>query len=328
MKKVISIILVLIMCTAVVSESASIMAAETNTLTTGRTVKCDKCGGSGRLLCSLCNGLGSYLLYDVVSQGNKRYFCTRCGGTGRVECDECHGAGTWTVSDSDNSKSNSSSSSSSSNNKAKKKNTSKKTTTKKSSSIKTTNPKWFSYKKIGKKSIKITGYKSEYGWNGIYQKKIKTLKFPSKINGYKVKSIEYCYPACYDNDYGKRLKKIIINKGCTSLGEGCFEGYKKLSSVELPSSMTNIGEDAFSECESLKSIKLPSGLKKIGEDAFSVSGIKSIKLPKKLKKLGSAAFRQTGLKSVTIPGGLKKTGDNQFAYCKKLKKATIKKDVK
>ena len=68
----------------------------------------------------------------------------------------------------------------------------------------------------------------------------------------------------YEND---SIEKVIIEDGCTSIGEGAFSGCTSLTSITIPASVTSIGEDAFSGCNNLAI----SGYSRTFADAYANS---------------------------------------------------------
>ena len=89
------------------------------------------------------------------------------------------------------------------------------------------------------------------------------------------------------------VKKIIINKGITSIGDYAFYDFNALTEVVIADTVTYIGKSAFERCYNLKSIQLPS----------------------KLTTVDSYAFFRTGLKEVTVPSSVKIIENNAFGYC-------------
>ena len=55
-------------------------------------------------------------------------------------------------------------------------------------------------------------------------------------------------------EVNKRLRKVEIPEGVTSIAECVFENCKSLQSIVIPNSVTSIGEKAFNGCTSLKTI--------------------------------------------------------------------------
>ena len=86
-------------------------------------------------------------------------------------------------------------------------------------------------------------------------------------------SFHYDY-STYSTDvpwYSKRttIKKVVIEKGVTSIGNYAFYECLSLKSITIPSSVTSIGESAFYSCSCLTSITIPNSVTSIGECAFS-----------------------------------------------------------
>ena len=64
------------------------------------------------------------------------------------------------------------------------------------------------------------------------------------------------------------VKRVIIERGITSIGTYTFSECKSLSSIEIPNSVTSIGAFAFWSCNSLTSIEIPDSVTSIGESAL------------------------------------------------------------
>ena len=93
------------------------------------------------------------------------------------------------------------------------------------------------------------------------------------------------------DDFGYKLKDrerdnvdvLIIENGCTSIGEWDFDDFNSLDSVSLPDSVTVIGHCAFANSESLEQIELPNGLEELRGGAFLSTGITSLYIPASVK---------------------------------------------
>lgn len=96
------------------------------------------------------------------------------------------------------------------------------------------------------------------------------------------------------SSYYKKIKKVVIKNGVTSIRTRAFSSCSSLKTVKLAPSVSTIGDWAFFDCTSLKSVKLPPGVGIIGEWAF----------------LGCRS-----LKSITIPSSVGFIGDIAFGYC-------------
>ena len=89
----------------------------------------------------------------------------------------------------------------------------------------------------------------------------------------------------------KKIKKIVIGEGITSIGDCNFYGFissENLSGDSLPTSLRSIGENAFGLWPRIP-IEIPDGVELIDRQAFKYSIIQTIKLPKNVK-IGQEAF--------------------------------------
>lgn len=124
--------------------------------------------------------------------------------------------------------------------------------------------------------------------------------------------------------YDDQIRKVVIEKGITSVGCYSFMKCKNLESVQLPNSLKVIGSYAFNECESLKEIKIPDSVERIYQCAFAdCKKLKSVQLSKNLTELYDGAFEFTGLTKIVIPDGVKSIGYSTFCFCEDLKEVTL-----
>ena len=144
------------------------------------------------------------------------------------------------------------------------------------------------------------------------------------------------------------IKKVIIEKGITTIGESVFLNCKNLTSVTISDSLTNIERSAFYGCSNLESVTIPDSVKSIGRLAFYntswlenkrkenqlviVNGIiidgnncsGDLVIPDSVKSIGDSAFEYNNdLKSVTIPDSVTSIGKNAFSSCKNLESINI-----
>ncbi len=144
------------------------------------------------------------------------------------------------------------------------------------------------------------------------------------------------------------IKKVIIEKGITTIEESVFLNCKNLTSVTLSDSLTNIERSAFYGCSNLESVTIPDSVKSIGRLAFYntswlenkrkenqlviVNGIiidgnncsGDLVIPDSVKSIGDSAFEYNNdLKSVTIPDSVTSIGKNAFNSCKNLESINI-----
>lgn len=133
------------------------------------------------------------------------------------------------------------------------------------------------------------------------------------------------------------VKKVIVEQGVTSLGDGAFMQCKNLTEVVLPDTLTRIEEFAFADtaltgitipesvtelgdcvfeqCSNLTSVNLPGGLTKIPAGLFrSCTNLTSIEIPKGVTRIEGEAFSWTGLTELTIPEGLTDIESDFISY--------------
>lgn len=143
-------------------------------------------------------------------------------------------------------------------------------------------------------------------------------------------------------NYLKKIKKIVVSKGVTSIGTMAFFDCAYAKSVSLPKTLKSIGYAAFActgitkvvipkkvktigtyafcECEDLVSVSLPKGLTKINDYAFAACfKLKGVSIPATVKTIGEGAFEACwSLTSISIPAGVKTIGESAFNDCIKL----------
>ena len=119
--------------------------------------------------------------------------------------------------------------------------------------------------------------------------------------------------------YYKKINRVIIEEGVTSIGKYAF--YRRITgNLVLPNSIETIEEHAFYGCDKLSGeLVLPNNLKTIGEYAFSgCSGLTGdLVLPAGLEKIDKNAFREcNGFKGkLILPDSLKYIGFTAFEDC-------------
>jgi len=81
----------------------------------------------------------------------------------------------------------------------------------------------------------------------------------------------------------KKIKRVVIKKGVTSISNYAFQG-----------------------CVKLKKVSIPSSVKKIGWYSFQGTGLTKVNIPKSVKRIGQEAFNKCeNLKNITLPGNFK-----------------------
>ena len=144
-------------------------------------------------------------------------------------------------------------------------------------------------------------------------------------------------------DNNSKIKKVVIEKGVTSIGNYAFSRCWGLKSITIPDGVTSIGDHAFDSCINLRSITLPDSITSIGIWAFyncwnvpsiiipdgvtsiedftfdSCIGLTSITIPNSVTNIKSSAFHNCAdLTSITIPDSVTSIGDSAFSDCNSL----------
>ena len=98
------------------------------------------------------------------------------------------------------------------------------------------------------------------------------------------------------------IKKVVIEKGVTSIGELAFFKCSSLTNITIPDSVTCIEYAAFHGCSSLSSITIPNSVTSIGIYAFVVcSSLTSITIPDGVTSIGYGAFSDcSSLKTISL----------------------------
>lgn len=134
----------------------------------------------------------------------------------------------------------------------------------------------------------------------------------------------YSNPLGYDTHLyinGKKVTKLEIPNGVTSIGEWAFAGYSGLNSVTIPNSVKSIGEYAFSGCNGLTSINIPNSVTGIERFTFAYcNNLSTVTVENGVNYIDNYAFAGCrGLTSITIPESVTGIGDGIFQDCSNLK---------
>ena len=126
-----------------------------------------------------------------------------------------------------------------------------------------------------------------------------------------------------------KIKKVVVSKGVTTIGDFAFSFCSNLTSVSLPKTLKSIRTGAFNYCPNLKNVSIPKKVKAIGMGAFNNTGISSVVIPKGVVNIGNYTFEHCeNLKSVSIPSSVRSIGDSAFARCENLTSVSIPSSVK
>lgn len=92
-------------------------------------------------------------------------------------------------------------------------------------------------------------------------------------------------------DTSLTVKKVIVEKGVTSLPQKAFAYYQDLKEVRLSDTVKEIGEDAFSECRNLETVSGGIGIEIIRENAFyGCRSLRTLSLSEPIKTVEYGAF--------------------------------------
>ena len=152
--------------------------------------------------------------------------------------------------------------------------------------------------------------------------------------------------------YRTLIKAVIIENGCTSIGDYAFNECSNVRMVTIPNSVTSIGFSTFSHCSSLTSVTIPNSVTSVESYAFqyctslvnatlsnSIEEIEdcmfahcvslaSIIIPNSVKSIGDAAFSNcSSLTSIVIPNSVTSIGSSVFSRCSGLISVTIPNSV-
>ncbi|MFW6015143.1 MAG: leucine-rich repeat domain-containing protein [bacterium] len=121
------------------------------------------------------------------------------------------------------------------------------------------------------------------------------------------------------------IKKIILHKNITNIGDYAFTGLVELEEINLHNGITNIGYYAFAGCRKLKTIDLPSGISRIEPGTFSnCNSLEKILVPNSVNEIGYRAFNKCHkIEEINIPSGVKKIDFGTFSSCENLKEIKL-----
>ncbi len=153
---------------------------------------------------------------------------------------------------------------------------------------------------------------------GIEMKKIaKLLIFVSVILLSVVTATDSVQSASSKADEKSKVTYSLKNGILTIQGKGkmpkntTIKNKKKIKKVVIKKGITSIPKKAFYGCCRLEQVSIPKTVKKIGRESFGGTAIRKIKIPTSVKTIGEYAFINCkNLKKVTMPGDIKvKYGD-------------------
>lgn len=112
--------------------------------------------------------------------------------------------------------------------------------------------------------------------------------------------------------YSKEIKRAVIKKGVTSIGDESFLECSNLTDIEIADTVTYIGKKAFSGCANLKQIILPESVEEIGEKAFEdCRALRTITIPQSVKRMGFNALLNCNFENGGIVNLSSLSGDGE-----------------
>lgn len=126
-------------------------------------------------------------------------------------------------------------------------------------------------------------------------------------------------------DYRENTRKVIIDDGIDSIGEGgLFRGCTNLTEVSIPDTVESYGMYTFADCTSLESITIPAP--ENGEEPWIVgylfsgcTNLKNVQLPDNITSICTSMFENcTSLADIQIPSGVTRISSSAFSGCTSL----------
>ena len=86
------------------------------------------------------------------------------------------------------------------------------------------------------------------------------------------------------------IRKVVVQRGVTTVGDYAFYGCENLTSVTLPDTVTQIGKLAFYGCKDLRTLTVPDSVLTVEDYAFAKAGLQSIVFRGSAPVLGAGIF--------------------------------------
>lgn len=114
----------------------------------------------------------------------------------------------------------------------------------------------------------------------------------------------------------RRIDKIIVKEGITSIAPCAFQKFIKLKQVELPSTLSSIGRLSFSDCKNLTQLNIPESVEFIGDHAFDHTKIVELTIPPLIKHIPRGlCFGCENLQKVRLHDQIESIGESAFYKC-------------
>ena len=127
----------------------------------------------------------------------------------------------------------------------------------------------------------------------------------------------------YSMSYTSTLKKFVLPKGTTTIGNNGFYKCEKLEEVVANEGLLKINSRAFMSCYALSKFNFPSTLQSIGTSAFYKSALTEFVAPAGLTTLGDDVFYASKLTKVSLNAALATMGKGMFAGCTALQTIAV-----
>ena len=200
---------------------------------------------------------------------------------------------------------------------------------------------------VGEWEIEISnGEAYIIGFNGMCPD---TMTLPTQIGNFPVAGLksniftenvtEIIIPEGYSNisisnSYGKNLSnlkdsliKITLPSTLVEF-DVSFNGFSKLTEINIPSGVKVIPDEQFMRCVNLKKVVLHDGLEKIGHSAFyGCYNLLEIKIPNTVKEIRYWAFREChSLKNIVIPNSVEILNE-AITFCNNLETVVLSDNI-
>lgn len=86
------------------------------------------------------------------------------------------------------------------------------------------------------------------------------------------------------------IRKIVVQKGVTTIGDYAFYGCENVTSVTLPDTVIQIGKLAFYGCKDLRTLTVPDSVLTVEDYAFAKAGLQTIVFRGSAPVLGAGIF--------------------------------------